>query len=320
MVLYENASGSSVLWIVDATYKYLLSFTKVWTHISTLCKRDCEEIMTKNHYPEYKKDSFVCPHCKAYTGHKFRDLYLYEGEMFSGYDQFPPFELLTIEYPAPLDGNAETQTGEFAVQAEDMNWHVSICYSCKKSSFWEGTKLVYPMPADVGFPEPSAEMPEGVLELYKEASAVFSVSKRASAALMRAAAEKLVYELTKDNLPPEAKLDGRIKFLSRSVSQDVFKALTIIRTVGNKVLHSKDEEVLAVTIFLNEDAEGIPGILANSLNALVNEFIINRKLINEMYDRLPNSIRNNLDSYLKEDKDVNSMDANRENKEGDSRG
>lgn len=299
MVLYENTSGSSVLWIVDATYKYLLSFMKVWTHISTLCKRDCEEIMTKNHYPEYKKDSFVCPHCKAYTGHKFRDLYFYEEEMFSGYNQFPPYEPLTIEYPAPSDGNMETQVEESAAQP-DMNWHVSICYSCKKSSFWKGTVLVYPVPADPGFPEPSKEMPEKVAELYREASAVFPISKRASAALMRAAAEKLVFELTKDSLPQKMNLDGRVKHLSKTVPEDIFKALTVIRVLGNKVLHQKDEEVESVTLFLDEDIQGLPQALANSLNALVNQFIVNRRLIDEMYKIMPDSVLGQLDEIIEE--------------------
>lgn len=107
---------------------------------------------------------------------------------------------------------------------------------------------------------------------------------------MRAATEQLVYELTKEALP-KANLNGRINYLSQSVPQHIFQALTIIRAIGNKVLHSGDEEALAVTIFLNEDPEGIPGVLANSLNALVNEFITNRNLVNEMYENLPESIR-----------------------------
>ena len=284
-------SGGYRIEVSNATLKGLVS------HLYPV-QYEREEIIMKDHLPAYKKDSFMCPHCKVHTGHKFRDLYLYEEEMFSGYNQFPPYELLTIEYPAPSDGNAETQAGESAVQAEDMNWHVSICYSCKKSSFWKGTVLVYPVPADPGFPEPSKEMPEKVAELYREASAVFPISKRASAALMRAAAEKLVYELTKDDLPNNANLDGRIKFLSRSVSQDVFKALTIIRTIGNKVLHSKEEEAESVTFFLGENIQGLPQALANSLNTLVNQFIVNRRLIGEVYEILPDSVLGQLEDII----------------------
>lgn len=259
-----------------------------------------EEIIMKDHLPAYKKVSFMCPHCKVHTGHKFRDLYLCEEEMFSGYNQFSPYEPLTIEYPAPSDGNVEAPAGESAVQAEDMNWHVSICYSCKKSSFWKGTVLVYPAPADPEFPEPSKEMPEKVAELYREASAVFPISKRASAALMCAAAEKLVFELTKDSLPQKMNLDGRVKHLSRTVPEDIFKALTVIRVLGNKVLHQKDEEVESVTIFLDEDIQGLPQALANSLNALVNQFIVNRRLIDEMYKIMPDSVLGQLERIIKD--------------------
>ena len=279
--------------VSNATLKGLVS------HLYSI-QYEREEIIMKDHLPAYKKVSFMCPHCKVHTGHKFRDLYLCEEEMFSGYNQFPPYELLTIEYPDPSDGNAETQAGESAVQAEDTNWHVSICYSCKKSSFWEGTVLVYPVPADPGFPEPSKEMPEKVAELYREASAVFPISKRASAALMRAAAEKLVFELTKDSLPQKMNLDGRVKHLSKTVPEDIFKALTVIRVLGNKVLHQKDEEVESVTIFLDEDTQGLPQALANSLNALVNQFIVNRRLIDEMYKIMPDSVLGQLDRIIKE--------------------
>ncbi|OFL74049.1 hypothetical protein HMPREF2749_02170 [Rothia sp. HMSC075F09] len=115
---------------------------------------------------------------------------------------------------------------------------------------------------------------------------------------MRAAAEKLVYELTKDDLPNNANLDGRIKFLSRSVSQDVFKALTIIRTIGNKVLHSKEEEAESVTFFLGENIQGLPQALANSLNTLVNQFIVNRRLIGEVYEILPDSVLGQLEDII----------------------
>lgn len=251
----------------------------------------------KDHLPVYKKDSFVCPHCKLYAGHKFQDLYLLDENRLSAFEQCPYVPLVS-EICTSSNENLESQSDVSKTQSEDTVWHISTCYTCKKVSFWEGVKLVYPMPADAGFPEPSAEMPEGVLELYKEASAVFPVSKRASAALMRAATEKLVYELTKDNLSRNVNLDGRIKFLSQSVSQDVFKALTIIRTIGNKVLHSKDEEAESVTFFLGENIQGLPQALANSLNALVNQFIVNRRLIGEVYEILPDSVLGQLEGII----------------------
>ncbi|WP_185172938.1 DUF4145 domain-containing protein [Rothia nasimurium] len=242
--------------------------------------------MTKDRSPRYSAESFVCPNCGAFAGQNFEDLYLIENGKFY-LDQMPPF--LTIEYPYHA-GN-HFYTGEPVPPTAGDIWHVSICHSCKKSSFWEGYKLVYPLPQSAGFPEPSEDMPPKVAELYKEASAVFPISKRASAALMRAATEQLVYELTKEALP-KVNLNGRINYLSQSVPKHIFQALTTIRVIGNKVLHSGDEEALAVTIFLNEDSEGIPGVLANSLNALVNEFITNRNLVDEMYENLPESIRN----------------------------
>ncbi len=234
--------------------------------------------------PYYQAQAFTCPHCNAYAGQRFETLFLINTDYQDG-DY--PIELTTT---FPYENNWILSNGEQAPQDNDY-WHVSICHSCKKSSLWEGHVLVYPLPSEAGFPEPSKDMPENVAELYKEASEVFHISKRASAALMRAATEQLVYELTKHDLP-KANLNGRIEYLSKSVPKHIFKALTIIRAIGNKVLHASDELTPAVTIYLDEDVEGIPGVLASSLNALVNEFITNRNLVDGMYDDLPESIRN----------------------------
>lgn len=235
------------------------------------------------HVPYYKAQSFICPHCNAFAGQRFETLFLVDNAHRNGNY---PIELTTS---FPYENSWLLSSDEQAPKDIDY-WHVSICHSCKKSSFWEGHTLVYPLPTKAGFPEPSEDMPEKVAELYKEASAVFHISKRASAALMRAAAEQLVFELTKEDLP-KANLNGRINYLSRSVPKHIFKALTIIRTIGNKVLHASDEITPAVTIYLDENVEGIPRVLASTLNALVNEFITNRDLVDGMFDDLPNSIR-----------------------------
>lgn len=240
--------------------------------------------MTKDRSPYYNAESFVCPNCEAFAGQRFETLYILDGDFRNG-DY--PIELTTV-YPYQ---NKWLMNNDANAPQDYDYWHVSICHSCKKSSFWEGHKLVYPLPQSAGFPEPSEDMPPKVAELYKEASAVFPISKRASAALMRAATEQLVYELTQEALP-KANLNGRINYLSQSVPRHIFEALTIIRAIGNKVLHAEDEQTPAVTIYLNEDVEGVPAALAGSLNALVNEFITNRQLVNGMFDNLPESIRN----------------------------
>lgn len=76
------------------------------------------------------------------------------------------------------------------------------------------------------------------------------------------------------------------------------KHLLSLELLVIKVLHSKEEEAESVTFFLGENIQGLPQALANSLNTLVNQFIVNRRLIGEVYEILPDSVLGQLEDII----------------------
>jgi hypothetical protein len=124
-------------------------------------------------------------------------------------------------------------------------------------------------------------MPAQVRSLYQEAAAVAAVSRRAGAALARATIELLLKKID-PAAPNNARLDGRIQRIQRSVSTPLTQLLDVVRFTGNKMLHIEDQPAELVVLAL-DDEEGPQLVehLLEATNDLVDELITRPRRANE---------------------------------------
>lgn len=234
---------------------------------------------TNNSFPIHGEGSFNCPRCGALAGQEFGELY------------------------------AETEHGQMGVSdrtfvpedvpwAPDTTWSRSFCFACKESSLWIGPQLVFPDPSSATerkVPERSEDLPASAAKLYDEAVAVLPHSRRAAAALCRAAMEQLAKHLTPE-LPSGVKLDGRLVALSKTVSTATLQALNIVRHVGNTALHGEKDGDESAVMYLNEDDSAIAEVFFLAINALADEKITQPRRIQNLYETLPETIRNSFEA------------------------
>lgn len=176
----------------------------------------------------------------------------------------------------------------FLRQGSDA-WNVSTCTACSQSSVWRGEDLVHPR--DGFAPAPHPDMPAAALSLYTEASEVLPISRRAAAALARAALETLLRGLPDAN--PKARLVDLIGDLKGEVTGPLWQLLTGLRYVGNTTLHGSgaDADAPLVALFLEGDAAEVVDPFFGAINTLVEELITQPRAIGSLYNLIPQSIR-----------------------------
>lgn len=231
--------------------------------------------------PKHGHSSFNCPRCGALAAQTFNELRFQQGNSFS-----------SVADPTIREWNGSNW------DEIDLRWSRSVCFACKKSALWTGRKLVFPDPAAAGpdmAPERSADLPPMVATLYDEAAAVLPHSRRAAAALCRAAMEQLAKQLTSE-LPPAVKLDGRLVALSKTVSTATLQALNIVRHVGNTALHGEKDGDGSAVMYLDEDDSSIAEVFFLAINALADEKITQPRRIQDLYETLPETIRNTFEA------------------------
>lgn len=239
--------------------------------------------------PQIDSPRFSCPACSALASQEWKRI-IYQP---MGWGKSTGY--LSIFDISPADEeylNPEQEIG--------TEWSASRCAACGNHSLWIGDRLAYPMPSsdELGVPEPNSDLPKPVKELYLEAAAVLPHSKRASAALCRAALEMLAKHLT-PNLDKKVQLDGRLIALTKGESTGLDKLLQVIRHVGNKALHGADESDNSVTAFLHDSSTPqIAGLFFVALNDLAYEHITRARLQQEAYDALPQGVRANFETKV----------------------
>lgn len=241
--------------------------------------------------PKFQASSFTCPRCHALASQEWLDIYKF------GNDSDTPFQ---ISDGKGMKWRSEPGKGAFTVS---YSWSASKCYSCEKHSLWINDDLAFPSEMDVEEVDvvaPSEDLPDHVVELYKEAVAVLPHSKRAAAALCRASLERLAKHLTPD-LPPDLKLDGRLVHLGKSVSSTTLRALNIVRHTGNTALHGEKDGDQSAVIYLDEDDSTIATVFFMAINALADELITKPKLMDDLYGQLPDGVRSSFEAKQQKD-------------------
>lgn len=245
--------------------------------------------------PACHEKKFTCPRCGAFAQQDWKTLGTM-GDSWAG----TPMVYGIVDKSEAVYVADEDETPYLRGKA----WEASLCGACEDHSLWIDERLVYPQTATstVDVPAPHDEMPAAVLELYEEAAAVLPHSRRAAAALCRAALERLVKILTPE-LPTTLSLDGRLAALSTVTDNTTTKVLYVIRHVGNTALHGEKDGDESAVIYLDDDPENnIPDLFLVAINELVAERISRPRRIDALYEQLPQGVLSNIEQKMEQAK------------------
>lgn len=151
----------------------------------------------------------------------------------------------------------------------EVNPRIARCVACVKKSFWNDGVLIHPR--RVRFPEHNSDMPEAVLELYREASEVAAVSQRAACAILRSAFEEFF-----------ALLEGGNKESPGAGDRQFPEALRTVRVEG-------ENAVTAGMIRSEGDNARTADLLCELLNLEVEYALSNQRRLSNLGNLLPHA-------------------------------
>lgn len=239
-----------------------------------------DRLMSFEHQtPKWRAVSFNCPRCGAFAK---QDWYELHGSAVSTGGSV--IRIKDPDYTSAVYGVSTNRT---------PTWDVSLCFACNHYCLWADKALSFPDGDTVQMGrlhEPNEDMPEDARELFSEAVAVLPHSKRAAAALCRAALERLVKHIDPD-APKKARLDERLVRLEGRVSSPTIDLMNVLRHVGNTALHGEQDGDGSAIIYVDEDDETIAETFFLVINTIVDELITKPRRSAELYGTLPESVR-----------------------------
>lgn len=214
-----------------------------------------DDIMYKYVAPSLDVDAFTCPYCntlaqqvqKLVTFTYYDDCYIYSGN---------------------IDG--------------DIKVCITTCKACKNYHIWCNDKMLVPSTSNI--PLPYEDMPKDIKDLYNEAREVFPHSKKATAALLRLALQKLCIHLGEKGKNINDDIASLVK---KGLPVQVQKALDYVRVTGNNSVHPGEMNI--------DDNDDICSRLFSMLNFIVDRMIIQPKKIEEAFDFLPENAKAAID-------------------------
>jgi hypothetical protein len=228
--------------------------------------------------PGLNRAAFYCPRCSAYADQSWTHPKVsVSGSWEQIADSLPEFR----------------QVGSTSVRMPMGVWAMSTCRSCRESSLWRETRLIFPAGSALA-PPPHSDMPPEAKELYREAADVVGVSRRAGAALARAALERLLKSV--DPVEERVDLEKRIERVLPDVSVGLADMLTVIRHVGNKSLHGEDEPDDVMVLVLDPDEEEIVDMIFTAVNNTVEELITRPKKTAGFFAKVPEGVRKRVEA------------------------
>ena len=196
--------------------------------------------------PQKGKQSFTCPHCHTISLIEYKNVY----------------------FDSDYEPNGHIRT----------LMSVGRCLNCSRKIIWIDDEYVFP---DIQQQEPNQDMPESVLQLYKEAGLIFNKSPRAACALLRLAIDRICNELGETDRDINKNIAALVK---RGLPEGIQKALDLVRVIGNKAVHPGQID------FDVDDIETAQ-ILFGLVNMIVERLISEPKKLDSFYNRLPQSAR-----------------------------
>lgn len=131
-------------------------------------------------------------------------------------------------------------------------------------------------------------MPEKVRELYDEGRDVWPISRRAGAALARAALEAM---LRNAHGGSKKNLDNLIADVTPTLPSHLGSLLDIVRHAGNKSLHVDDEPDDVMVLVLDEGNTEIGPLIFEVVNQLVDEQVTKPAMAKNLVNSLPDGVR-----------------------------
>ncbi len=163
----------------------------------------------------------------------------------------------------------------------------SLCTCCRTLSIWEARHLndtadtfVLVYPDESPAPPPNEDLPEDVKSDYTEAADILNRSPKGSAALLRLAVQRLCKHLGQ----PGKNINDDIAALVRQgLSPLIQRAMDTVRITGNEAVHPGEIKL--------DDDRGLALALFDFVNLIAEDRITTPKRVAEMYERLPESKR-----------------------------
>ncbi|WP_339816805.1 DUF4145 domain-containing protein [Paenibacillus sp. FSL R7-0216] len=172
---------------------------------------------------------------------------------------------------------APRQIGGTSVYSEtDLN--VCRCNLCHKSSYWLGSRMIYPLTTNAPLPHP--DMPETLSDDFDEARDIVNRSPRGAAALLRLCVQKLMIELGESGKDINKDIGSLV---SKGLPTAVQKALDIVRVIGNEAVHPGELDL--------RDNQEIALQLFDLINFIIEDRISREKRISGLYAKLPEGKR-----------------------------
>jgi hypothetical protein len=202
-------------------------------------------------------------------------------------DHFPP-KFQQSEFNCPHCGvfaHQHWSALDYAIGSQrciSTHYKVSYCWRCSELSIWYGTKLVYPVESVA--PRPNADLPDDIKFDYQEAAQLLPFSPRAAAALLRLCVQKLCRHLGEAGRNIN---DDIASLVRKGLPTQLQQALDIVRVIGNNAVHPGQ-------IAVHEEPETATEMFG-IVNMIAEKMISEPKQIAEMYGRLPERDRNNIE-------------------------
>ena len=244
--------------------------------------------------PSISETAFNCPHCEALTTQYWHDTFV---------------KPIKREYPVPFfptddfrDEVAEVTDWDrdekqkwikhfeklrakqvFSDGDEHSSYNPALnnvfaarCYNCQKWSIWVADTMIYPGKRFGSVP--NQDLPPNVFAVVDEARGIIDLSPKGAAALLRLAIQMLAVHLGQ----PGKNLNADIATLvSQGLNPIVQKSLDVVRVIGNESVHPGE-------IDLNDDKDTALRLF-DLVNVIAEQMITQPKMIEELYDKLPES-------------------------------
>lgn len=217
------------------------------------------DVMSKYVAPNLELKRYTCPICDTLAQQKNSS---FEAWYDSKTDKFDRF-------------NAACSVAN----KEKIVIKITTCQSCFNYHIWINGKMLIPNISNI--PLPLEDMPSEIKDLYNEARNVFPHSKRATAALLRLALQKLCVYLGGEGKNINTDI---AKLVKSGLPKQVQMALDYVRVTGNNSVHPGEMNI--------EDNDEICLRLFKMLNFIVDKMIIEPKEIDEAFNFLPESAKN----------------------------
>lgn len=165
------------------------------------------------------------------------------------------------------------QGDEYNNNVEMHPIRVGTCQNCNECTLWIEQIMLYPDSGNAPIPNP--EMPEPVLILYREATAIHTKSPRGAAALLRLSIQVLTKELGEEGKNINKDIGSLVK---KGLPKIVQQSLDILRVTGNDAVHPGQIDT--------DDPDTVDQLFA-LVNIIIEYMIALPNQVSGIYDKLP---------------------------------